>query len=288
MTIHELLQQARQRLLKAPGLTPDDQHNADREAQILLAHALDCRRSYLLAYPELEPTDGKQRDFRVLVDKRCHGEPVAYLVGQREFYGLALEVDEAVLIPRPETELLVEQALSLLPENSRVADLGTGSGAIAVALAKLRRGSHIVATDACARALNLARKNAARHRLVNIEFHQGYWLDALPRSLEPLDMIVSNPPYVAAGDRHLSQGDCRFEPAMALTPGGDGICALQHIIAHAPAYLRPAGWLLLEHGYDQPDAVQALFAQGPWDNIQTIRDLAGQPRVSLACHAPGG
>ncbi len=281
MTIQQILQQAQQRLSAAAELQPEDRENAPREAQLLLAHVLDSRRSYLFAYPELELTHTKQRDFCKLIEQRCQGMPIAYLVGHREFYGVRLEISPAVLIPRPETELLVDHALLLLPENGTAADLGTGSGAIAIALAKQRRRAHILATDVSSDALKLAKKNAADLQLANIEFHLGSWFDALPAD-KPLDLIVSNPPYVQAGDRHLSQGDCRHEPQIALTPGENAIHALQHIIRNAPAYLKPSGWLLTEHGYDQAEAVSALFEKGPWQDIRTIVDLAGQPRVSMA------
>ncbi len=286
MTIKQLLQQAQQRLSAAEKLESEDQQNALREAQLLLAHVLDSRRSYLMAYPELELTDTKLSAFYALVEQRCQGIPVAYLLGHREFYGLRLEVNQSVLIPRPETELLVDHALLLLPENGNAADLGTGSGAIAIALAKQRINAHIVATDISADALVLAKKNAARHQLCNIEFYAGDWLKALPDIPGTLDIIVSNPPYVRAGDRHLSQGDCRYEPQLALSPGDNATDALRQIVQQSPAYLKPFGWLLMEHGFDQAADVRAIFDQGPWQNIRTIVDLAGQPRVTMARLSP--
>lgn len=281
MTIQQLLQQAQQRLSVAPGLQAEDQHSAAREAQLLLAHALSCQRSYLIAYPELEPADTNRHAYLRLIEQRCQGVPVAYLVGHKEFYGIDLEINTNVLIPRPETELLVDHALQLMPDGGSAVDLGTGSGAIAIALAKSRHQAHIIATDLSIDALTLARSNARKHQLNNIIFYDGHWLDALPRSISKLDMIVSNPPYVEAGDQHLSQGDCRFEPPMALTPGENSTSALQSIIETAPKYLKPGGWLLLEHGFDQAEAVKRYYQQGPWDEVRNIVDFAGQPRVSL-------
>ncbi len=281
MTIQQLLQQAQQRLSVAPGLQSEDQYSAAREAQLLLAHTLGCQRSYLIAYPELEPADNNRHAYLRLIERRCQGEPVAYLIGHKEFYGINLEVNTNVLIPRPETELLVDHALELLPDDGSAVDLGTGSGAIAIALAKSRHQAQIIATDLSTDALTLARSNAQKYQLNNILFYDGHWFDALPHSINQLDMIVSNPPYVEAGDQHLSQGDCRFEPTMALTPGKNSTSALQSIIEFAPKYLKHGGWLLLEHGFDQAEAVRQYFQQGPWGEIRNIVDLAGQPRVSL-------
>lgn len=282
MTIQQLLRRAHQRLAQAAGLQPQDRDSAAREAQILLAHALDCQRSYLFAYPELEISDASQRVFCTLLEQRCQGQPVAYLTGHKEFFGLDLQITEAVLIPRPETELLVEQALERLPPRGSAADLGTGSGAIAVALARHRRLARILATDLSEQALNVARANAQQHRADNIEFYGGHWLDALPRNENNLDIIVSNPPYVEARDRHLSEGDCRFEPRLALTPGDDACQALRHIIDQAPKYLKKDGWLLLEHGFDQAGEVQRLFTATPgWADVETLPDLGGQPRMTM-------
>lgn len=270
------------RLMASNTLDPDDQNGAWYEAQLLLAHVLDCQRSLLLAHPEMEPTEQQRHAFGQLIKSRSQGHPIAYLTGHKEFYGLNLEVDENVLIPRPETELIVEAAIQRLPKNGHIADLGTGSGAIALAIATQRRNAHVYATDISPEALALATRNEQRHGLGNVRLFSGDWLNALPESTPLLDVIVSNPPYVEANDIHLNQGDCRFEPPIALTPGNDGLSAIRSIIDQAPQYLKPGGWLLLEHGYNQATGVIELFTQPLWSNTQILKDLAGHPRVSLA------
>jgi release factor glutamine methyltransferase len=202
---------------------------------------------------------------------------VAYILGHREFYGLAFEVGPAVLIPRPETELLVELGLERLPPQGRVLDMGTGSGAIAVAIAHTRPDAQVTALDVSPDALATARRNADSNS-ARVRFLHSSWYEALDG--EQFDLIVSNPPYIAAGDRHLSEGDLRFEPAGALTDHADGLSALRTIIAGAPRHLAPQGWLLMEHGYDQAEAVRALLAQGRYTAVQSWEDLAGIARVS--------
>jgi release factor glutamine methyltransferase len=211
------------------------------------------------------------------VERRLRGEPIAYIVGRREFFGLDFRVTDAVLIPRPDTELLVELALERLPQHGRVLDMGTGSGAIAVALAHTRRDAHVTALDVSPAALDIARQNAvnngARVRLV-----QSDWFAAIEG--ERFDMVVSNPPYIAAGDVHLSQGDLRFEPTGALTDHADGLSALRTIASGAPVHLEPGGWLLMEHGYDQAAQVRSLLAEQGYVDVASWRDLAGIERVS--------
>jgi release factor glutamine methyltransferase len=258
----------------------EDGDSPRADADILLAHVLGRPRSYLLAWPERELTPSQWAAFQALVERRARGEPVAYLTGSREFYGLDLAVSNAVLIPRPETELLVEAALERLPGGPcAVADLGTGSGAIALAIAKLRPDARVVAVDASRQALEVARTNAERLGLSNVELREGDWCTGLAD--ERFDMIVSNPPYIREADPHLARGDVRFEPAMALASGADGLDAIRAIVACAPAHLIPGGWLLFEHGYDQAEAVAGLMRKAGFIEVESLRDLLGHGRVTL-------
>jgi release factor glutamine methyltransferase len=229
------------------------------DAEWLLLHVLQQRHGWLFAHRNDSLPRAAADAFEALVRRRMHGEPVAYLTETCGFWSLALEVDPAVLIPRPETELLVELALERLSANDplRVADLGTGSGAIALAIAHERPLAKVVGVDASAAALELAGRNARRLGLPNIEFRPGDWCE--PLHGEHYDLVASNPPYIALGDPHLSRGDLRFEPAMALASGIDGLDAIRRIVRDAPAHLTPHGWLLLEHGWDQGSAVRALM-----------------------------
>ncbi len=261
------------RALAGSGLVPLD-------AQVLLAHVLGRDRAWLAAHPaDALPREAADAFF-ALAKRRRDGEPVAYLTGAREFWGLPLAVSPAVLIPRPETEALVELALARLPADREVSvlDLGTGSGAIALALAHERPRARIVATDASAEALAVARANAQRLGLGNVEFVQTRWYDGLPAGR--FDLIAANPPYVDPADSHLAEGDVRFEPRSALVPAGDGLAALRSIIAGAPAHLAPGGTLVVEHGYDQQEAVTALLKGAGLVDVVTARDLAGIPRVA--------
>jgi release factor glutamine methyltransferase len=258
--------------LAQSGLVPVD-------AQVLLAHALGCARTWLVAHGD-DPLPRLQADaFFALAKRRRAGEPVAYLTGTREFWGLTLRVTPDVLIPRPETETLVELALEWLPRDgaSRVLDLGTGSGAIALALASERPRARVIATDASGAALAVARDNAARLALANVEFAHADWYVGVPGGA--FDLIVSNPPYVAAGDPHLSAGDLRYEPPAALASGVDGLAALRTIVGGAPAHLAKGGALAVEHGYNQSPAVQELLRDAGFGQINVRRDLAGIPRV---------
>ncbi len=248
------------------------------EARILLAHALDCTRVQLVIRAKDELTPQQEAAASELFARRRNGEPIAYLTGEREFYGLSFNVTPDVLIPRHETELLVELALDKLPKYSRVLDLGTGSGAIAVSIAHARADAHVTATDASEAALEVARRNAAKHN-VNVRFLLSDWYCAID---DRFDLIVSNPPYIAAGDPHLSQGDLRFEPAAALTDNADGLTDLAAIIDGAPLRLQMGGWLLIEHGHDQAAAVRALLERAGWQQPQSWRDLAGIERVTGA------
>ncbi|MBI2312960.1 MAG: peptide chain release factor N(5)-glutamine methyltransferase [Betaproteobacteria bacterium] len=251
-----------------------------REAQLLLREALGVEAAYLIAHPEQALTSDQSRVFSEWTSRRAGGEPVAYVTGHREFYGLRLRVTPAVLIPRPETETLVEEALKRLPpgREARALDLGTGSGAVAVAVAKHRPRCQVVASELFVAALGVARENAAIHGLGNIRFVHGDWYESLER--QRFDVIVANPPYVAAGDPHLGQGDLRFEPHEALVGGADGLDSIRRIVSGGPQHLVPGGWLLLEHGYDQAPACRELLAQAGFRETFSVRDLAGIERVS--------
>lgn len=219
-----------------------------------------------------------------MVAQRLQGRPIAHLIGKREFSTLELSVTPDTLIPRPETELLVELALERIPPNQtcNILDLGTGTGAIALALASERPQAQIMAIDQSLSALQIAKLNAERYQLTNIQFIQSNWFTNLANTAHPVfDVIVSNPPYIAEGDQHLKQGDVRFEPLTALTAGHDGLNDLRVIVQQAPDYLTKQGWLLVEHGYDQGLAVRQLFAQAGFTAIATKQDLAGHDRVTL-------
>ena len=252
------------------------------EAQRLLQLATGMDRVTQLAHPGRELPAEQCARVKALFARRQSGEPLAYMLGEREFCGRAFKVTPAVLIPREDTELLVELALERLPRQAaaRVLDLGTGSGAVAVALALERPAAVVTAVDISAEALVVARDNAARHG-AQIRFRQGDWFDALEGAGEYVfELIVSNPPYIAAADPHLSQGDLRYEPQAALLAGPDGLSALGAIAAQAGAYLATGGWLLLEHGFEQGDACRALLEDAGFAGVQTWPDLAGLPRVS--------
>ena len=257
------------------------------DAEWLLAHAFGRSRTWLYAHA----ADPVPRDvalwFAALLGRRQAGEPVAYLTGTRGFWSLDLAVSPATLIPRPETELLVELALARIPVDgvdARIVDLGTGSGAIALAIAKERPNARVVATDTSPGALEVARRNAMANRVGRVEFREGDWL--APLAGETFDLIASNPPYIAEGDPHLAEGDLRFEPPTALSSGVDGLDAIRRIVLDAPLRLAPGGWLLLEHGWDQGEAVRALLLASGFAEVETARDLEGRDRVTLGRTGP--
>ncbi|MCC7041474.1 MAG: peptide chain release factor N(5)-glutamine methyltransferase [Burkholderiales bacterium] len=255
------------------------------DAQVLLAHVLGRDRTWLIAHRDDALPREAADAFFALAERRRAGEPVAYLVGRREFFGLTLAVTPAVLVPRPETETAVELALEWLPADrpARVLDLGTGSGAIALALARERPQASVVASDVSADALAVARRNADALGLRNVAFRVSDWYASLDDA--PFDLIASNPPYVAAGDPHLTQDDVRHEPRVALVSGRDGLDALQTIVAGAAARLVPGGALVVEHGFDQAEAVQALLRAAGFTAIVGRRDLAGIVRVAAGRRA---
>jgi release factor glutamine methyltransferase len=253
------------------------------DAEVLLTAILGRDRSYFRAWPErlLEP-DQAQR-FQALVEQRAEGVPIAYLVGEREFWSRSFIVQPGVLIPRPDTELLIELALDFIPaqQPAAILDLGTGSGIIAVTLAAERPLAQVIATDLSPAALAIARANAARHGVENIRFELGDWFAALPQNGR-FDLIVSNPPYIAEQDPHLAQGDLRFEPSLALSSGPTGLDALTVIADGARQRLKPGGWLLLEHGYDQADNLAAILAGFGYADIAHAQDLQGHRRATFA------
>ncbi|MEN8107809.1 MAG: peptide chain release factor N(5)-glutamine methyltransferase [Pseudomonadota bacterium] len=269
-------------LTQAVASLPGD--SARLDAEVLLAACLDMPRSYLHAWPERTIDDATRQQYENWIQRRANGEPVAHLTGVREFWSLPLTVTPDTLIPRPETETLVELALAKLPDDRacRVADLGTGSGAIALAIASERPRCVIIATDNSASALAVAQENAERLGIRNVHFVAGHWCEPLPDSL--FDFILGNPPYIAVGDPHLDTGDVRYEPPTALAAGSDGLDALRTITSTARVHLRPGGWLVVEHGYDQGDYVARLFCASGYTEVSTHSDSAGLSRVTMGRH----
>ena len=275
--LNKILRQAESALAATLDLPAAE---ARLEAQILLCRALGQPRSYLISH-DRDPLSLEQAAaFDALIERRLKGEPIAYILGEREFYSLNFKTTPAVLIPRPETELLVELALARIPANRprRVLDLGTGSGSVAITLALHRPLTEVVAVDQSTAALAIARENAQSLGARNIRFIQSNWYGAL--SGEKFDLIVSNPPYIAAADPHLAQGDVRFEPIAALAAGSEGLDDIRLIVKDAPAHLNPSGWLLFEHGYDQAEACRELLIQAGFAQVASCNDLAGIPRVT--------
>lgn len=250
------------------------------DARLLLAHVLGKDQTYLYTWADKILSDRTYVDFQHLVNARQQGEPVAYLLGYRDFWTLRLAVNPSTLIPRPETELLVEHALGRLSEDvSSLCDLGTGTGAVALALASERPDISVTGVDKVAGAVQLARQNAIVNQLINVQFLQSDWFGALGNS--QFNLIVSNPPYVEEGSPYLEEGDVRFEPRSALISGKDGLEDIRHIIGAAIPYLQAKGWLLLEHGYQQGKAIRGLFAHYGYTAVETVQDYAGLDRVTM-------
>jgi release factor glutamine methyltransferase len=258
------------------------------DAEVLLAYALSKSRSWLIAHADDVLSAEHASAYTVLVEQREAGEPVAYITGRRGFWSLDLEVTPATLIPRPETELLVELALERLPVDaaSRVVDLGTGTGAIALSIARERPRAQVIATDASVEALAVAQRNAERHAIKNVSFAHGDWF--APLCEQRFNVIVSNPPYIESHDPHLNQGDLRFEPMSALASGSDGLDDIRRIIDGAGRHLVPGGWLLFEHGWNQGDAVRMLLRNASFMKVSTTRDLEQRDRVTAGCWSVSG
>lgn len=272
MNIGLLLKQAGERIAGVPGMDPA---GASIESHALLMHVLSVDRAWLIAHSKDIVETGEMAKFESMLERRLAGEPVPYILGRREFYGMDFKVNRDVLIPRPETELLVDLALERIPENGnfRVLDLGTGSGAIAVTIARQRNNALVIAAEKSSSALAVARDNGKG--LENILFRESDWFESLAG--ERFDIILSNPPYIAVGDPHLK--DLEFEPDLALASGKDGLDAIARIVEEAPLHLERGGWLLFEHGYDQGEACRGLLS-GSFREVATWRDISGLERVS--------
>ncbi len=272
-----------QELLAAAAVLPAD---TAADAPLLLAHCLGKDRSWLYAWPEYRLDSAQLECYQSLLQRRRRGEPRAYLTGCKEFWSLQLRVTPDTLIPRPETELLVETALALPVKSKQpqVLDLGTGSGAIALALASERPRWRLTATDASRNALRLAQENAQRHCIDNIRFTCSHWFQELEAGVG-YHFILSNPPYVAEDDPHLLEDGLPYEPIAALTAGADGLQDLRTIIHSAPSFLQPDGWLLVEHGMDQGAAMQQLFKKAGFRRIETRQDLQRRDRITLGCYS---
>lgn len=266
--------------LRAHGI-----EDAQLEAEILLAHSLGVSRSYLFTWPDNSPSDVQSAKFADCLSRRCLHEPIAYITGKREFWSIQLEVSTATLIPRPETELLVETALThgdSLSGSVKLADLGTGSGAIALALAQERAGWEVTGVDISAEALVVAKRNADQLQLNNVTFYQGDWCDALQAG--DYDMIISNPPYISEAEWPIYANGLRYEPRSALVSGGDGLDAIREISRAAGHYLKNNGILLIEHGFRQASSVQSIFAAEGYDNVHSLVDLSGNERVTVGTY----
>ncbi|WP_288429964.1 peptide chain release factor N(5)-glutamine methyltransferase [uncultured Pantoea sp.] len=256
-----------------------------RDAEILLGFVTGKSRSWLVAFDETLLTEAQLQQLDVLLARRARGEPVAHLIGEREFWSLPLQVNDATLIPRPDTEILVEQALAHLPESpARVLDMGTGSGAIALAIASERPDCDVIGVDRIPAAVALAQRNAAHLAIPNATFIQSHWFAQITPAR--FDLIVSNPPYIDANDRHLNEGDVRFEPRSALVAKEAGLADLRLLIEQAINWLQPGGWLLLEHGWQQDEAVRHLMQQHHYLSVATANDYGGNPRVTFGQAAP--
>jgi release factor glutamine methyltransferase len=273
MKIQQALQQAGKKLA-------DSSPSAMLDAQVLLTHVLRCNTAHLAAWPEKTLSEDQLADFQKLVNRRQQGVPVAHLTGSREFWSLDFSVDDSTLIPRPETETLVEYLLENFGdrENLKLLDMGTGSGAIAISIAREKPGWEIVASDISEQALKLARQNCSDHDTGNVTLIHSDWFQSIDQ--ENFDIIISNPPYIASDDPHLTQGDVRFEPESALSSGATGMDDIEHICSHAKEYLLKNGWLMVEHGYNQKQLVADCFARNGFSEIEQRQDLSGHTRMT--------
>jgi len=276
ITVTELLQKAEQII--------NGSESARLDTEILFCEVMQFNRSRIYSHPEQLVPDDKSTLFQSLIEQRQQGRPIAHLTGKKEFWSLELAINKDTLIPRPETELLVETALQMIPEDAafNILDLGTGSGAIAIAIASERPDCNIIATDINTNALTMAKKNAATHQLENIQFYLSNWYQNIPP--QEFDLIVSNPPYIRQDDEHLSQGDVRFESKLALVAGADGMQAINIILENAKNYLASDACLLIEHGYDQKQLVHEAFLKHDFKQLKTFQDFSGQDRITMGNH----
>ena len=267
-------------LAKATELLTETSESAPLDAEVLLCHVLNKPRTHLRTWPEKQLSAQQSKQFNLLLQQRQQGNPIAYITGQREFWSRDFEVNADVLIPRPDTELLIELSLNQLADkaDTRIIDLGTGSGAIAITLAAELADIDVTATDLNLKALAIAKRNAAKHQINHIQFIHSNWFEQIPVST--FDLIISNPPYIDCNDPHLSQGDVRFEPDSALIAADQGLKDIKTLCERARHYLKPDATLLIEHGFDQKNAAQAIFNSFDYTNIKTHSDLSGNPRVT--------
>ena len=269
-------------LLKHSDQLQSTSDSPQLDCELLLCYVLDVDRTWLRTWPEKEVSKSLEAKFCALLEQRVQGQPIAYLVGSRGFWSMDLQVSEDTLIPRPETELLVELALGLkLPKNSHGLDLGTGTGAVVLALATERADMNFTAVDSQMGAVSLANKNCQNLGLANVAIFQSDWFNSVQLTDNYFDLIISNPPYISANDPHLQQGDVRYEPNTALVSGVDGLDDLKKIIARSPCYLKPDGWLLLEHGFDQGPAIVRLMNNAGFQKVVTHKDYNQVDRVTL-------
>lgn len=276
--IHHVLHQSSQQLVHTIGL---DHAEANLEANLLLQYVLHVNRAWVITHDRDVLNADQQAEFQLLLKRRLDGEPIAYIVGFREFYGLQLKVSPVTLIPRPDTETLVDAALEKIPLDkvSHILDLGTGTGAVALAIAKHRNNCEVTAVDQSSDALSVTLENAQSLKLNNLRLIESNWFSELQG--EGFDLIVSNPPYIAQNDEHLKQGDLRFEPISALASGVDGLDDIRKIVQDAPDYLKTNGWLMLEHGFDQAESVATLLKARGFNQIAHAKDIAGRLRVTF-------
>ena len=276
MNIHAVLHEATI-ALKASNNSDEEK----LEAQLLLEHVLTVNHAWLITHADDEINSETHQQFEALIQRRISGEPIAHILGEREFYGLAFKVTPGTLIPRPDTETLVEAALAKISpsETTRILDLGTGSGAIALAIAKHRPNANVIAVDASQAALSVSQENAKALNIHNVQFLLSDWFSTLTN--QHFDVIVSNPPYIEQDDGHLKQGDLRFEPISALASGEDGLDDIRQIILDASAHLKPKGWLMFEHGYNQAKTVSILLVSAHFRSIETLKDLGSNDRVTF-------